>query len=444
MPFSDTPVYSRHRKQVKSTHGARSRSYTFDTPSAWNTVGVVNQVTETWDKKNPWREWNGFIHAQSDKAYRKRLRMADIGGPFYLKREIVDVMSDGYEYDLAHTTPAHPRYYGYQGPLFAKYVTETAIRGGPWAAAYECSSEPSLDAYGSTAISRCAPTVPHAQVFQAIGELYRDGVPLVPGSTTVNHADYGHLGNPGDEYLNIEFGIVPLVSDLRKLNGALLNADRILKQYYRDSGRLVRRRYSFPVERTLKSRTVTNNVLPQGGTGADNSYLWLNTGQLETTVTEVTFRWFSGAFTYYAGRPEKALAGIASQLRGYNHLLGLAPDESAFYNLTPYSWLADWKTNMGDIMLNLSMYQNDGLVMRWGYVMEHKQLITEYHCTGARAKFYGGGSGLITASQRFVQETKRRRPATPFGFGVDGSSLNGRQLAILAALGFTHNAGLGY
>lgn len=360
--------------------------------------------------------------------------MLDIGGPFYNKKQSVDMGIDEI-YHLAHASPPYSRFYGYDGPLVADISTDSAMNAGPFRDDYLSSQEFELDAAGATAISRCAPTVPHVSVFNAVGELYRDGLPAVPGLTTLRDR------NVGSEYLNYQFGIAPIVSDIRKLHTAMSNAEKILRQYYRDSGRLVRRSYSFPIEEKVISRVVRENHTPVGGNGSSNSYLWLNTGQLDITVTEKTERWFSGAFTYYAKTPDDVLGKIAHQIQGYNHLLGILPSPEVLWNLTPWSWAADWVTNIGDVMSNLSMYQNDGLVMRYGYIMEHKFRESTYHHNGAQAKVYGGGTQRIMTTQRFNQETKRRRPATPFGFGLELDSLSARQLAIIAALGISRGGG---
>jgi len=54
----------------------------------------------------------------------------------------------------------------------------------------------------------------------------------------------------GDDYLNLKFGWEPLVRDIQQSFQQVLNADRIVAQLERDAGRVVRRRFAFPDERS--------------------------------------------------------------------------------------------------------------------------------------------------------------------------------------------------
>jgi hypothetical protein len=162
-------------------------------------------------------------------------------------------------------------------------------------------------------------------------------------------------------------------------------------------------------------------------------------GTLTTTTTVERKRWFSGAFTYYAKKPS-SFSDIESRVQELNYLYGLAPTPEAIWDLTPWSWAADWIANMGDVLNNLSMYLTDGLVMRYGYVMEKTTTTVAYTHAGTNLK----GVGPIFPSQTFRSITKRRRPATPFGFGLTYSGFNTRQWAILAALGISRGKNIAF
>lgn len=423
----DSAYYTRLRRRQIKTPVQHSQNYFLGNQvGSTDSFAELSQWEETRDRENGWWQQQRWIRSIQDPEYRNRLRMYDIGAPFTNVKESVEM--GGVDYDLAHSTPSQPMYYRYRGPLFASIITDTALQAGPFVNAYSSSSESELDAYGTTAIARCSPANPHASLLVAIGELYRDGLPAIPGLTTLKKGDVG------GEYLNYQFGIAPLVSDIRALNKSLMQAESMLAQYVRDSGRLMRRRYSFLDEEKLVSRVVVTNAYPRGGTNATNSYLWQSSGQTEKTVTETTSRWFSGAFTYKPIESQDLLGSIHDQIRKMNNLYGILPTSEVLWNLAPWSWAADWVTNIGDIMHNLSMFQSDGLLMRWGYIMEHKLRVEEHHHSGSVAKLYGGGTAGVKLTQRFNQETKRRRPATPFGFGFDMGSLTARQEAIIAAL----------
>jgi len=72
--------------------------------------------------------------------------------------------------------------------------------------------------------------------------------------------------------------------------------------------------------------------------------------------------------------------------------------------------------------------------MRYGYIMEHSIVRDTY--------IHIGPTGfkdpkVFCEPYTFTTEVKLRRRATPFGFGLNLSSLTNQQKAILAALGLS-------
>lgn len=294
----------------------------------------------------------------------------------------------------------------------------------------------SSDSYGATAVSRCAPTNSHADVAVAVGELYNEGLPK---SALLSARGRGHSATKkaSDEYLGLEFGIKPFISDVRKTVNALRDSSRILERYARDSGKLIRKTYEFPLEESTSS-TKTSTVYPwnTNSSSYDKSFT-------RTSVTKTTRRvWFSGAFTYRALTPERndVLGSIERKYREVNHLLGLRVTPDVAWNLMPWSWLVDWKTNVGDVLHNISMFQTDGLVMVRGYVMVELVTTKTTVCTGGSFRNWNSidvpnHPVVITTSEKF------RRAANPFGFGITPGSLSSRQWSILAALGLSKGSG---
>lgn len=340
----------------------------------------------------------------------------DYGGPFKNVKRTYD--DDGNIYHVGST-----KTYEYTGPLFAQCQSANASHKA-WYPAMTPSENSELHGLGTHAISACAPTNKHANAFEFIGELYRDGLPAFFG---VNAALKRDLAG---EYLNYEFGIKPLVSDIKTLIDAYKKADKYMSQYQRDAGKIVRRSYAYPPKIEVTLDTTQTGQKPLGKIPQSlfsNPY-----GTLHTVETTSQDRWFSGAFTYLAPDP-RGLRAIRDALAKYDNLIGGLPTISAIYNLTPWTWLIDWVTNMGDLLNNVSMMASDGLLMRYGYMMEHKIRHTQYTNTGATLI----DGRLLNCTQDFKTESKVRVKASPFGFGFDMTAFSSRQLAILAALGFT-------
>jgi len=292
---------------------------------------------------------------------------------------------------------------------------------------------------GATAISRSLPTDPVASFGTLLAELAREGIPSVPGSQLLrrdpsvkNRIDATREGmrRGGSEYLNYQFGVAPTISELRKFHSAVKNSVEILEQLERDAGRLVRRRYDFPEE-------VETVVLTEG---TRQPYPPINAqfysslqGEYKVVRTTRTRYWFSGAFTYRLPLADEAYGRFRQAEQRLNKLFGLRLTPEVLWELTPWSWVIDWKSNVGETLKNLSSFSRDGLVMRWGYVMCH-MTITDTHTTQANLK---SGTRLLT--QSFTTEVKKRLKATPYGFGLDPDwkDLSSFQLAILASLGFS-------
>lgn len=275
----------------------------------------------------------------------------------------------------------------------------------------------SLDAFGSTAISRVAPTNPLVDLSSSAAELLREGLPQVPTQA----------GNVGGEYLNVQFGYLPLFGDVTDVIKTARSHDALLRQFERDSGRWIRRSYSFP-EEVSSSTTTQANAAPS--TYGDGPGGLAELGTRHTTTTTTNRIWFEGAFTYHL--PRSGWRRSAAEL---DYLYGVRPGVDTLWELTGYSWLADYFTNIGDVMKNITAFRQDGLVMPYGYVMCEQLVEREETWTGYL--WIGGARVMHTLSSKVIWKTQQRRQANPFGFGLTDGDLSGRQKSILVALGIS-------
>jgi hypothetical protein len=297
-----------------------------------------------------------------------------------------------------------------------------------------------LEALGATAIAHCIPTNPVSGLANFLGELKRDGIPSVPGAHTLESVKRGlpHQGAASD-YLNYQFAVKPTLSDIRSFAQVVKDHEKILTQLQRDSGKGIRRRYRFPTIRTvvhgtdLTGKTPVAGLLPTSWFGA--------TGVVKTETVTTVDRWFSGEFCYYLNLGDSITDKLKRHTAEANKLLGVRLTPELAWNLAPWSWAADWVTNAGDIFHNVSAFQSDGLVMRYGYIMEHTTVIKTMTLSGFSISGSTTGS-FAPISLRFVKERKVRRGASPWGFGLTDTDFSPRQLAIIAALGITRTAGI--
>lgn len=284
-----------------------------------------------------------------------------------------------------------------------------------------------LVAAGSTAISRCAPTVPAADVLVDVAEIIREGIPKRIGSSLMK--DTARFRSYGDEYLNYEFGWRPFVSSLRKLAKAVYESDEILKQLTRNSGKVVRRGYHFPTDSTYTEANVGSY-----GFAPSRAPFTVTVPRIQTTSTSVE-TWFNGAFTYYADlRGTSAWDRVSDAAKKARILYGIKLSPDVVWNLLPWSWAIDWETNIGDVLANVGLFANDGLAMQYGYIMQHKRS-TLREVQSGNLNNQISGPRPYTCSLTYIRDNKVRLGASPWGFGLTWDDFSPRQIAILAALG---------
>lgn len=267
-----------------------------------------------------------------------------------------------------------------------------------------------MNGWGATAIARCAPTNPIADAGTFLGELRQ--LPKIPGRDFARRG----LKGTGGEYLNVEFGWSPAWRDIKSFREANAKAEEFLTRLEERSGKYSRKRY------TLVEDTSTTETLVAANASSTLDLVGNPHRKYPLRRTTITSEkvWFSGAFTHFYQRSPSQIE-FFRKLQDARDVYGLDLSVEVAWNLLPYSWLADWYGNIGDVAHNLTRFSQDGLTMRYGYIMRHKSI--EYIYT------YGPSSFTTKA------EVKQRRKASPFGFGVSPANLSDRQWAILAALG---------
>lgn len=370
----------------------------------------------------------------------KRRFHGDLGGPFTtIKKDAyleggVRTLTRSWDHDW-HVLFPEGRYHEdlkYEGlilPFPAQYIS--------FPDELHPSSDDSLDEFGTTAIARCSPSNPTADLTVALGELMHEGFPKIIGGTlgawrklTPRDRQKAIAG----EYLNVEFGWKPLVKDIRDLAKSVLRANAILSNYIANSGKMVRRSYSFPKEETANTWVVLQGITPYyQPSHAGLSYSPSTGTKIHVIDRTIVERWFTGAFTYYVppvGGLRNTIAHYVIQAR---KLLGLSLTPDSLWNLAPWSWAFDWFSDTGDLLANWTDWAIDNQVLLYGYIMEHKTSTRSYVWEGDPGFYSGGLPGTLVTRR----ETKVRRPATPFGFGLQWSDLSDRQKAIITALGIS-------
>lgn len=384
-------------------------------PSPNRPSGLQTTVSYTHD------EWNAHRFSRGGLP-------GDVGGKFFSQRSYVMAVNPSAQKLSGWTLPEFGNPYvsfgEYTGPIYAI---------DPNSALVPVTRLDDLTQYGSTAIARCKPTNQIADLATFLAELRSDGLPKLFGATLWK--ERVNLANSvGEEYLNKEFGWDPLLGDVNSILYSLSHAHSVLQQYEHGSGGVTRRRYEFPIERT---QTETFYALDPVAIQPYDP-MFIDASVPRASVYKITRtwkrRWFSGAFTYHLPsgyQSRNALVKYGTQARS---LLGTDLTPEVLWNAAPWTWAVDWFSNAGDVISNLTDWAEDGLVLKYGYIMEHSFITDTYLLDGPpRYKTKGVHVSPVIA----CLETKRREAATPFGFGLSWSGFSPRQSAIAAALGLT-------
>jgi hypothetical protein len=302
------------------------------------------------------------------------------------------------------------------------------------------SSTAQLDQLGATAVAQVKPTNSVANVSTTLAELVREGIPSI---AVRRWKDRSRLSNSlAEANLAYQFGFKPLGDEIGTFAAAVVQADQLLAQYERDAGRVVRRRYEFPPKSEIISITEvgTNSfpfMDPVNTRLMDSSLTGAQTGTLVRVRTISQKRWFSGAFTYFLPQWYNPRSEMSRKALLAKEILGVDLTPEVVWNLTPWSWAVDWFSNVGDVLSNISDTIDDSLLMRYGYIMEHTIVRDTY--TRKYDRPFWDKSVLLDSGVSLVTETKLRRRANPFGFGMSWEGLSPKQLSILASLGITRS-----
>jgi hypothetical protein len=351
-----------------------------------------------------------FSHPKYRGAY------GDAGGPFFLKKVKHHVQEQDYVRENPNT-----HVHLFEGPIMPGSVPGHAFGIDPLTA-----SDSQLDTWGATLVNHALPTVPAFSLSLALGELKKDGLPHVVGMSTLKEKT-AYLKSSGDEYLNVQFGWAPLMQDLRGFASVVKSSNKHVRGYVAGRDARVRRRRTLPATSSSSYYTGTNGILRP-------TNLNLN-ANVHAGTTESQEIWFSGAFRYFVPMPEGVIGTLRYAEQQSNLLLGTRLTPEVVWQLAPWSWAANWFSNVGDVIGNISALGEDSLVMQYGYVMHHSEKEQFMHMTRASAP----GTPAIDTFYRKTVSVKQRRPASPFGFGSTWDGLTATQLAIATALGLSRS-----
>lgn len=297
---------------------------------------------------------------------------------------------------------------------------------------YATPTESSIRVQGTFAMNASRPNHIGASIVNSSAELGHDGVPLVPTLEEWKRKTKA-LKNVSDLHLAIQFGWLPIISDVRKFARRVKNQNEILQKANAKSRTHQKVGFRFPTDTSVQSSAIDGYPAYIWDSGA----IATQTNLIEQTVkTRSVDTWFEGDWDSFLpgyGWPQKQYLNKTAQWA--DEILGTGITPKKLWDLAPWSWAIDWFTNTGDILDAFSNFMVDGLVLRNAFVMQHfkNDCKIEWSTSALTQQKNSVGHG----SAYSILEVKQRYPSVPyFGFGTIGA-LTTRQTSILVALGIS-------
>lgn len=297
-----------------------------------------------------------------------------------------------------------------------------------------------VSSYGATGWKRFRPGNPTADLGVFLGEI-RDVPRMLMGTAKYFRDLWKSMGGSrsafapkavADQWLSTQFGWMPFISDLRKFYKAYVTLDERLARIKRNNGKWTKHHGS--VLETSTANSFTYQATQTGHWPALPSPLYSNpssTGTLQIHDRSSRTVWFEGCFRYWI--PD--IGTSQWERRAIAEIFGIMPNPSLIWELTPWSWLVDWHSNVGDVIANMSTGWAENLAARYAYVMG----TTIYH-RDVESTIKLKNVGTLHATWSYPVEFKSRTGASPFGFGLSSEDLSARQWSILSALGISRSS----
>lgn len=332
---------------------------------------------------------------------------------------------------------------------------------------------PELDSYGSSAWSKTKPRLEQANAFvfaaelrdlpRMLGNLKRRAKELhqewwdAKARTHILKGDFDNNevfmppGRAADYFLEHSFGWAPFLADLRKFYSLYHGSDAVLKRLSSQNGKPVRR----------KATLVGLPIVEAGPDGqprikfeptVEDLQLNVGNGQLVGPNLHSNFFTFppkwelrrvtklkvsaTGMFTFYRPEFDTGLNEYNSawfQIQRQLTIYGMRISPSNIYRATPWTWLIDWFTNVGEHFDWLTDVAVDSIAANYLYLNIRKERVWKFIQT---LPFHNPGQ-ITLEWQRRVFTNERKGANSPYGFSLSWDNLSLRQLTILGALGIT-------
>jgi hypothetical protein len=242
-----------------------------------------------------------------------------------------------------------------------------------------------------------------------------------------------------EDFLNYQFGWKPFIKDLNRFHKVFVEQDSMLDKLHQQNGQWVKRRFPLNEPQFTSVRISSGTGCKLFPSGEFNiTPPWFapsNPATWEIREEVETSSWLSGKWRYY--RPE-----FDRKHGGYNSLMSKAGRQLTLYGVrisptnvyraTPWTWAADWISNVGDYVEHVNDVLIDSIACKYLFVMQHRIKRRIF-----RQILPFANTVLVLEFSRVIETKQRLAGSSPYGFNLSLGNLTGRQMAIIGALGFS-------
>lgn len=258
-------------------------------------------------------------------------------------------------------------------------------------------------------------------------------------------------------FLSHEFGWRPFLRDLNNMIELVHSAEQAMEKISSRNGKPSRRRVTITGNRIevdvpdekdpTKTRKKVVRVDPivsfsKIGSGTGNMCL---PSSLPTTYFDGSPTWelyeiredlltASSKWTYYNPFFDASVSGYETTLGGirrYLTVFGLRATPSNIWRATPWTWLIDWFSNLGDLIDSMSDYAVDEVVCWYMYVTRIQKVTRRF----VQILPFKDPGPLSLTWEKIYSTKERIDNMSPYGINLSWDDLTPRQLLILGALG---------
>lgn len=374
------------------------------------TMGFERTTSGTTEKLGTLVENSQLNVSSGHYGYPRFPKNRDIGGTFITQGTRI---INGYQ-DVGEIYRGGVNDQSYTGQVYA-YTLSSAL-----------PSPPTTDGYarGAEAYKRMKPTKPLFNIDNYFYEL-KD----MPG-LILDQMKSRHIHTVSNFHLAVQFGWLPLLSDIRSLVKTQQGMAKRIRWLLEHNGKPVRKKVilteteSDPIVSTGSSISMLQPVFV--------SQYYKGTPKYTTVTTTGERYWATAQFRYWLPPGPRDIDWTRRMIM---YLYGSTPTPSVIYNMIPWTWLADYFANIGDLIENLDTGVADRLAADRFYVMrEHwSRLVVNVDANFVRRN--GEPVHVTSVSQRDAF-FKSRIKGNPFGLQAN-LDLSPTQLSILGALGLS-------